>query len=71
MLTKCSLAFVINYKKGDINLNNELIENVVANVVTLETIHNDLGAIVAFLVFFTLVIILYFGYKFFDMIWKF
>lgn len=37
----------------------------------LQMVHNDLSCIACFLVFFSLVIILYFGYKFFDMIWKF
>lgn len=37
----------------------------------LELIHSDLGIICCFLIFFVLVIILYFCYKFFDMIFKF
>lgn len=46
-------------------------ENVINEVVLLQNVHNDLSVIACFLVFFTLVIILYFGYKFFDMMWKF
>lgn len=37
----------------------------------LELIHTDLGYIICFLVFFVLVIILKYIYKFFDMIFKF
>lgn len=37
----------------------------------LELIHTDLGYIVCFLVFFVVVIILKYIYKFFDMIFKF
>lgn len=37
----------------------------------LEMIHTDLSAIASFLVFFTLVIVMYFIYKFFDMMFKF
>ena len=36
----------------------------------LENIHTDLGVITSFLVLFTLIIILVFGYKFFDMMYK-
>lgn len=37
----------------------------------LQQIHTDLGVIASFLVFFTLIILLYFIYKFFDMMFKF
>lgn len=37
----------------------------------LNQIHEDLGLIVCFVVFFVLVIILKYAYKFFDMIFKF
>ena len=37
----------------------------------LNLIHQDLGILCSFLIFFALVIILYFTYKFFDMIFKF
>lgn len=37
----------------------------------LELIHNDLGAIVCFLIFFVVCIILKYAYKFFDMIFQF
>lgn len=37
----------------------------------ISTIHNDLGIITCFLVFFTLVIILKYSYKFFNMIFQF
>ena len=54
---------------------NEVAENIIENIVTetelLSNIHTDLSAIACFLVFFSLVIILYFGYRFFDMMWKF
>lgn len=37
----------------------------------LQLIHEDLGILCCFLIFFTLVILLYFAYKFFDMIFQF
>ena len=37
----------------------------------LALIHQDLGVLCCFLIFFVLVIILYFAYKFFDMVFKF
>lgn len=52
-------------------MDNEVVEMLMTEVNLLENIHTDLGAIASFLVFFVLVIILYFGYKFFDMIWRF
>lgn len=42
-----------------------------SDVELLSLIHNDLGCIASFLVFFTLVILMYFIYKFFDMMFKF
>lgn len=56
--------------------NTEVIEN--TNEVVdveysgkLDTIHEDLGIIACFLVFFTIVIILKYSYKFFNMIFQF
>lgn len=40
-------------------------------IMLLETIHNDLSCIASFLVFFVLIILMYFIYKFFDMMFKF
>lgn len=37
----------------------------------LETIHTDLGVITSFIIFFVVVILCYFSYKFFDMIFQF
>ena len=37
------------------------------NVITLQEIHNDLGVITSFIVFFVLVVILKYVYKFFNM----
>lgn len=37
----------------------------------LQLIHQDLGVLCCFLIFFVLVIILHYTYKFFDMIFKF
>lgn len=37
------------------------------NVITLQDIHNDFGIITSFLVFFVLVILLKYSYKFFNM----
>lgn len=56
--------------------NTEVIENTneVVNVdysEKLDTIHEDLGIIACFLVFFTIVIILKYSYKFFNMIFQF
>lgn len=41
------------------------------NTELLKEIHNDLGIITCFIVFFTLVIILKYSYKFFNMIFSF
>ena len=49
----------------------EVVENVVNEIELLQSIHTDLGVVTSFLVFFTLVIVCYFIYKFFDMMWKF
>lgn len=56
--------------------NNLIQENVVLvdttnNTEILQAIHNDLGIITCFIVFFTLVIILKYSYKFFNMIFSF
>lgn len=57
------------------NTTNETIENVFVDDTTvseqLSQIHNDLGFIACFIIFFTLVIILKYTYKFFDMIFKY
>lgn len=37
----------------------------------LELIHTDLSAIISFLVFFVIIILCYFVYKFFDMVFRF
>lgn len=37
------------------------------NVISIQDIHNDLGIITSFLIFFVLVILLKYVYKFFDM----
>lgn len=37
----------------------------------LQSIHLDLGALVSLIIFFVIVLLLYFAYKFFDMIFKF
>lgn len=37
----------------------------------LAMVHNDLSCIASILIFFVVVIILYFMYKFFDMMFKF
>lgn len=56
--------------------NTEVIENTnevvdVEYSEKLDTIHEDLGIIACFLVFFTIVIILKYSYKFFNMIFQF
>lgn len=50
--------------------NEENIENIILvenTTVDLATIHNDLGIICAFLIFFVLVVLLKYAYKFFNM----
>lgn len=37
------------------------------NVITLQEIHNDLGIITSFIIFFVLVVLLKYAYKFFNM----
>lgn len=57
---------------NEYNVSNE-IENTSTfteqqeNVITIENIHNDLGIITSFLIFFVLVILLKYAYKFFNM----
>ena len=50
------------------------MENIVSNTVTefeiLSNINMNLGYICAFLIFFVVVILCYFVYKFFDMFFK-
>lgn len=64
------------------NVTNEVIENdtdLTENVTIEDTsvneqllqIHEDLGIITCFIVFFVLVILLKYVYKFFDMIFKY
>lgn len=49
------------------NENTILVEDSEETVVSLDTIHYDLGVICSFLIFFVLVILLKYVYKFFDM----
>ena len=49
----------------------ETEEPVNVDIVDINTIHTDLSVIACFLVFFTLVIILKYIYKFFNMIFQF
>ena len=61
------------------NVNNETVENIINNEIennvideiSLTTIHEDLSFICCFIIFFVLVVLLYFSYKFFDMFFKF
>lgn len=46
--------------------NTETTENVVENIVTLDTIHNDLGVITIFLVLFSVVLLINYIYRFFK-----
>ena len=46
------------------------MNNEVDVVNLLLSVHNDLGVIASFLIFFVIVILLYFSYKFFDMFFK-
>ena len=47
------------------NTNTYIAQN--ENVVTIETIHNDLGAIIGFMVFAVVIVIAHYSYKFFNM----
>ena len=52
------------------NTENVIIQDDSVNE-QLSQIHEDLGLIACFIIFFVLVIILKYAYKFFDMIFKF
>ena len=52
------------------NTENVIIQDDSVNE-QLSQIHEDLGLITCFIIFFVLVIILKYAYKFFDMIFKF
>lgn len=64
-----------NNTSNNENLSSSITENItVADDVTIEKldlIHQDLGFIVCFIVFFVLVILLKYAYKFFDMCFRF
>lgn len=57
----------------ELETNTEITEvtGVTEDNTILTDIHNDLGLICCFLVFFTLVIILKYAYKFFNMVFNF
>lgn len=58
--------------ENEIIKNNTVIEdNSITNNKQLEQIHQDLGFICCFLVVFTLIILLKYAYKFFDVFFKF
>mgnify|MGYP000042269011 FL=1 len=46
------------------------MNNEVELLEVMQAVHTDLGVIASFLVFFVIVILLYFSYKFFDMFFK-
>lgn len=46
------------------------MNNEVELLEAMQAVHTDLGVIASFLVFFVIVILLYFTYKFFDMFFK-
>ena len=60
----------------DNEVSNETYENTTTNEIMLDytekldRIHEDLGFIVSFIVFFVLVVLLKYAYKFFDMFFK-
>lgn len=68
----------ISINENNINDVNNTVENSTSNTIentvnyndNLQTIHEDLGVICSFLIFFTLVIILKYIYKWFDMFFK-
>lgn len=68
-----SIDNTINIENNNENIVSNEIENTSTyteqqeNVITIENIHNDLGIITSFLIFFVLVILLKYVYKFFNM----
>lgn len=50
---------------------NTIVEDNATNEQKLDLIHQDLSIIICFIVFFVLVILLKYAYKFFDMVFKF
>lgn len=53
-----------------VSTNSEVVE-ITTDTELLQQIHNDISIVVCFLVFFTIVIILKYIYKFFNMIFQF
>ncbi len=57
------------------DLSSSVTENITvaddATIEKLDLIHQDLGFIICFIVFFVLVVLLKYAYKFFDMCFKF
>lgn len=54
----------------EVSTNSEVVE-ITTDTELLQQIHNDISIVVCFLVFFTIVIILKYIYKFFNMIFQF
>lgn len=56
-------------------IENEITENIIVEDASvteqLNQIHTDLGLILCFIIFFVLVLLLKYAYKFFDMVFKF
>lgn len=60
------------------DISNEIVENTESSTVQdtsineqLTQIHEDLGVIASIIIFFVVVVLLRYAYKFFDMIFKF
>ena len=58
---------VENSSSNDITENTTTYTEQQENVISIQDIHNDLGIITSFLIFFVLVILLKYVYKFFNM----
>lgn len=46
------------------------MNNEVELLEVMQAVHTDLGVITSFIVFFVIVLLCYFAYKFFDMLFK-
>lgn len=66
-----NLEGVEDIQELETNTETAEVTGVTEDNTILTDIHNDLGLICCFLVFFTLVIILKYAYKFFNMVFNF
>ena len=64
-ITENSISNEIEHDNNTTQTNSYIEQQ--ENLITLQEIHNDLGIITSFLIFFVLVVILKYVYKFFNM----